>query len=280
MSQELVPRAPDRRLEPEGGRLDVLAGAVRFAAGAWVRTTTWSLGASFRVVRATRDPRAASDLAQDLLEGLRDLARELLGLSDPSLDERIKRLLPPGAAPVQARAENGATDAAALRDRGAELLRQAAEVNLDDGAHPAYAQILLELAPDEARILRLLATDGPQPAVDVRSTQLIRSGQVVAEGLNMIGTEAGARHTDRVGTYLVNLSRLGLVRFSDQPIEDPITYQALEAQPHVLKAVKDAAPARTVHRSIRLTPFGEGFCEVCLPLDEDEVELATGDSVT
>ena len=188
-------------------------------------------------------------------------------MSDLRLDERIKRLLPPGAAAVEVRTENGATDAGALRDQGAELLRQAADVNLADGAHPAYAQILLELAPDEARILRLPATGGPQPGVDVRSTQLIRSGQVEAEGLHMVGAEAGTRHGDRVTVYLSNPARLGLAKFSDQPIEDPITYQVVEAQPHVLEAVNDTSRARTIHRSIRLTPFGQGFCEGCLPLD-------------
>lgn len=278
MSEELVPRAEAWRPPREAGPRDVIVGVVRFAAGTWVRTTTWSFGVSIRLARATTDPQAASDLASDLVEGLRDLARELLGVSDLSLDRRIKRLLPPGAAPVEVRVHNGARDIVALREQGAQLLRAAADVDLDDAAHPAYAEILLELAPDEARILRLLATKGPQPAVDVRSTKVIRSGEVVAEGLNMIGPEAGARHNDRVETYLANLSRLGLAKFSDRPIEDEITYQVLEAQPHVLEAVKEAQRARSVQRSIRLTRFGEDFCRVCLPQDEDEIELVSPDS--
>ncbi len=50
-------------------------------------------------------------------------------------------------------------------------------------------------------------------------------------------------------------------------LEDPITYQVLEAQPYVLEAVRRASRARTVQRSIRLTPFGGDFCEICLPLE-------------
>lgn len=278
MSEELVPRTDTWRPPREGGTRDVIVGVVRFAAGTWVRTTTWSLGASIRLARATTDPQAASELGNDLVEGLRDFARELLGLSDRSLDARIKRLLPPAAAPVEVRVQNGAADVAALREQGAQLLRAAADVDLDEEIHPAYADILLGLAPDEARILRLLATRGPQPAVDVRSTQFIRTGQVVAEGLNMIASEAGARHSNRVALYLTNLSRLGLARFSDEPLEDEIPYQVLEAQPHVLDAVKQAQRARTVQRSIRLTGFGEGFCRVCLPLGEDEIDLVSPDS--
>ena len=138
----------------------------------------------------------------------------------------------------------------------------------DDEAHPAYARILEELHPDEARILRLLALDGPLPSVDVRSLQLLGFGsQVLAEGLNMIGTQAGCRHAERVHPYLDNLNRLGLTWFSKEAIDDPRAYQVLEAQPAVLGAVRSASRAKTVQRSIRLTPFGKDFVEVCLPLD-------------
>ena len=44
-------------------------------------------------------------------------------------------------------------------------------------------------------------------------------------------------------------------------------------QPHVLEAVKEAQRARSVQRSIRQTRFGEDFCRVCLPQDEDVIEL-------
>jgi abortive infection alpha-like protein len=269
MSTDLVRRGDTWQPREEAGGRDVLTGLVRVAAGAWLRGAAWGVGVSVRLARTTGDPRAASELARDVVEDLQNAFRDLLGVSDLSLDERIKRLLPPAAAPVEARDRNGALDPEALRSEGAELLRQSADVSYDDAAHPAYAQILLELAPDEARILRLVAAEGPQPTVDVRSTQLVRSGDVVAEGLNMIGAEAGVRHVDRVETYLTNLIRLGLVKFSAKPLDDEMPYQVLEAQPYVLQAVKDASRARTIHRTIRLTSFGEGFCDVCLPLDGD-----------
>jgi len=223
------------------------------------------------VARTWDDSRAASELARDLVETLRGLAQELLEVSDESLDERIKRLLPPAAAPVDAGGRDGrATDPAVLREQAEALLSQAARVDPDDGAHPAYARILLELAPDEARILRLLASEGPQPVVDVRASGVVRSGQLVADGLNMVGPVAGARHTERVPVYLDNLGRLGLIRFASEPLEDPIAYQVLEAQPFVLSAVKEASRARTVHRSLRLTPFGQDFARVCLPPEARE----------
>jgi hypothetical protein len=76
----------------------------------------------------------------------------------------------------------------------------------------------------------------------------------------MIGAEAGCRRPERVPVYLNNLYRLGLVWFSREAIPDQARYQVLEAQPEVASALRAKSRARTVRRSIALTPFGEDFC--------------------
>lgn len=158
----------------------------------------------------------------------------------------------------------------ALRERGAELLAQSADVAHAEDLHPAYARILENLSPDEARILRLFANRGPQPAVDVRRGLPLVS-ELVAPGLSMIGAEAGCRHPDRVPAYLDNLNRLGLIWFSRETLRDVNRYQVLEAQPEAVDAMREAGrTSRTVRRSIHLTPFGTDFCEICLPLDTPE----------
>jgi hypothetical protein len=156
---------------------------------------------------------------------------------------------------------------AALRRRGEELLRESADVTLDRDSHPAYMRILDALAPDEARILRFLAQNGAQPSVDVRSGLPLAS-ELVAQGRTMIAEEAGCRHADRVYAYLNNLHRLGLVWFLREPLREASRYQVLEAQPEVVEELKRGGrTARTVRRSIVLTPFGEDFCATCLPLE-------------
>jgi len=151
-------------------------------------------------------------------------------------------------------------------------------VRVQEAAHPAYARILGELAPDEGRILRLLALEGPQAAVDVRAGRTLAPGsQLVAPGLSMIGAQAGARYLERVPAYLNNLFRLGLIWFSREPLEDPLRYQVLEAQPDVIAAKREGARGRTVRRSIQLTPFGEDFCQTCLPLHTAELDALPGD---
>ena len=73
------------------------------------------------------------------------------------------------------------------------LLTRSRDVWNTERGHPAYARILEEMAPDEARILLLLLRGGPQPAVDVRTGGPIGmvSSRLVAPGLNMIGPRAG-----------------------------------------------------------------------------------------
>jgi hypothetical protein len=161
--------------------------------------------------------------------------------------------------------DDGADSLSSLRGRGEELLRRSADLGYSEDAHPAYGQILSQLAPDEARILRLLAEQGPQPSIDVRSGLPLVS-TLVAPGLNMIGPEAGCRYPDRVPSYLNNLYRLGLIWFSRESLRDRLRYQVVEAQPDVLEAMAEGSrTARTVRRSIVLTPFGEDFCAIVLP---------------
>lgn len=261
--------------------VEALPSLARVAAAVGWRTAWWGLEVSVRVgtrmAQVALDPAAAAELAQEFSEGMRGYAREFLGVAD--LDDRVRQMAPASATFSRRGRRNGdEPEDVSLRAQGAELLRQAADVGAQDDPHPAFARILTELAPDEARILRVLTLEGPQPLVDVRATNLIGVGsQLVAPGLNMIGPQAGLRRQDRVPSYLDNLQRLGLAGARDEALEDPITYQVLEAQPYVLDAIRQTSRAKTVRRSLRLTPFGHDFCVVCLPTDTAEIDALTLD---
>jgi len=258
--------------EPEDtSLLHAAPGLARIAAGAWWRTAEWTAGAYARVgsrlLRAASSGQSAADLLQEAHSELRDQARRILGVER---DGDGAMGATPRPDPV---ARSGRPRPESLRDRGADLLRRSADVRYEEAAHPAYDRILTELAPDEARVLRLLAKRGPQPAIDVRASRVpVLSSELVAPGLNMIGAEAGVRYVERVAAYLNNLYRLGLIWFSREPLSDPLRYQVLEAQPEVLSAIRRAGRGKTVRRSIHLTPFGEDFCRVCLPLDTAELD--------
>jgi hypothetical protein len=260
--------------------MEAVPGLLRLGATIALRTTEFGVTMTVRVSQRMIQGAAAGESPQDLISeattDVRERIREFLGVVDPQ------------AAQAEARAEagvNGGFDERSvdsLRERGAELLRQSADVNRDEGAHPAYARILENLAPDEARILRLLIMEGPQAAGDVRGAGALGlNSELLSSGHNMIGAEAGLRRVDRVNSYLSNLYRLGLLWFSREQLEDVNRYHVLEAQPEVQVALSDAGRTRTVRRSIHLTEFGIDFCKTVLPLDTAEIDALPRDgSVT
>jgi hypothetical protein len=261
----------------------------RLAAAAWFRAAEWtietSVRASIRVVRGAARGETPADLLQATDAELREWARQLLGIVESSTNGSAGPPAAPAETPspppdyvdVEATSLDGHLTEAELRERGAELLRRSADVEYDLDAHPAYARILSELAPDEARILRLLAQQGPRPAVDVRTggTMGRLKSDLIAPGLTMIAAEAGVRHAEKIHPYLDNLSRLGLIAFSREQLDDLRLYQVLEAQPDVAEAMEKAGRGKTVRRSIELTTFGQDFCRTCLPMDTAEIEALT-----
>jgi Abortive infection alpha len=275
------PDPPRYEVEEDVSLVAALPGLARISALASIRLVEWTAGAYLRtlrgLVRAAANGEAPGDVVARTGEEMRAYLRDLLAVSAD------------GAAPAPQEPDPDATvvvDAperptqAALRERGAELLRRSADIEVDDDeAHPAYVRILDQLAPDEARILRLLTIEGSQPAVDVRTGGALGKlkDELVAPGLNIIAMEAGVRRPELVHSHLHNLYRLGLIWFSREQLEDQARYQVLEAQPEVARAMEEAGKGRTVRRSITLTPFGSDFCGTCLPMDTVEIDALSPD---
>jgi Abortive infection alpha len=271
-------QSSDDRLSDDLTLVSALPGLVRLSAAMWWKATEWGLSAyvraSSRVIRAAARGESVSELLQDAGTELREYVRQLLEIVEAPESGRPGAPAGKPEAPAGTMA-NGKSDLSQeeLRERGAELLRRSADVRHQNAIHPAYANILENLAPDEGRILRLLALEGPQPSIDVRTSAPLGIGsEMVASGMTMIGRAAGCRHPDQVHAYLGNLYRLGMIWFSREQLEDQNEYQVLEAQPEVQVAMSEAGRTRTVRRSIHLTAFGRDFCDTCLPLDSVEID--------
>ena len=283
--KELTSGRSDRTPAYWEGAAEALPGVARIAGTAWLRSASWAAGSGVRsarnLARAMTDPQAAGDLVRGVATDLADATKALstvataisqgvpvpVALFEASVT--LTSVMAPTEAPERDQRE------LTLRERGEELLRKSRDVWSEDEAHPAYARILEEVAPDEARILLLLLRGGPQPSVDVRTGGPVGmvSSSLLSAGLTMIGPRAGVRHLDEVPAYLNNLFRLGLVWFSREQLEDPLEYQVVEAQPDVLEAMHSVRFAKVVRRSIHLTPFGIDFCKTCLVDDDEKHDL-------
>lgn len=254
---------PGADAPPDPTLYEALPGLARIGLRAGFRTLAWmaneTLSTGEEIVGAVAEGESPIPVVREAGHEAWTMVARSLGLEDADAD--------PAAAARRRGAERPATTEE-LRAKGADLLHRSADVRNDDDTHPAFAHILDELTPDEARMLRFLCAEGPQPSVDVRTNRPFGVGsELVAGGLSMIGLQAGVRHPDRTQSYLNNLERLGLIWFSRETVE-PGRYQVVEVQPEVVEALKRAGRApRTVRRSIHLTPFGDDFCATCLPND-------------
>jgi hypothetical protein len=244
---------------PAIGMLKAVPGLARVATVSAWNAVNWSVhatrtSANYIAKRAVEgEPPAA--IVQEAANDLRSYAVRALGLNV-------------SAAPAPAERARAIESSNELMRRGEELLRRSNDVHVSEDTHPAFARILTEITPDEARILRFLFLDGPQPSLDIRTFRPLGIGsELVAAGLNMIAEHAGCRYVDRIDPYLTNLGRLGLIDFSMEQVENPQRYQVIEAQPKTAEAIKRAGrSAKLVQRSIRLTSFGVEFVRVCLPV--------------
>ncbi|HEY2099662.1 MAG TPA: Abi-alpha family protein [Pseudonocardia sp.] len=244
------------------------------------RTNRWTLNASLHigniVIRGAVSGQSAQSLIEEISTEAKHSLREILGVSDPDpMPKALRaRIIPNGS--------STATPEITLPDRMAALLDASADLDYSDAGHPAYVRLLSELAPDEARILRLFAQRGAQAAVDVRTRRPFGVGsELIAPGITMIGRYAGCRHVDRVPAYLNNLFRLGLVWFSREAIPEQSVYDVLEAQDEVAEAMARAGRGVTVRRSIELTAFGRNLCaRTGLLPPADEIATASNNEST
>lgn len=249
--------------------------AAGLAAGTVVRGGQWAVGTTYEVTReitqAALDGESSAEIAERTGNALRSIARSALGVTEGSVRE-IVSYVPTSNGPTSQQAlavgpylRSASTEE--LRRRGDALLARSADVYFTEDVHPAYDRILDELAPDEARILRFMALNGPQPSVDVRTNRPLGIGSELVQGdLTSVPEQAGVRYPDRARSYLINLNRLGLTLTSDDPVVLS-RYMVLEVQPVVEAALKKAGRApKIVRKSLRLTEFGEDFCRTCFTI--------------
>jgi hypothetical protein len=286
-----VSAEPPSRAEPEPPPAGSPLPSPRSVLGAPAQLARFAVTAAVQGVGLTRKTtvRASRFLARNALEGVSPGA-----VVDEALDQlrRTLRSNDTGAAPQEpisppiaehldpgSPRRNGRHGDLTLPELMSALLDASADVNFHYEGHPAYFRLLNELAPDEARILRLFATDGPQAAIDVRSHRLFGVGsQLLAPGITMIGAYAGLVEKDRVPAYLNNLNRLGLIWFSREMVPDEEGYHLLEAQPEVLERFK-GVKVDIVTRSIELTAFGKNLCALCglMPREEINARASLGE---
>jgi hypothetical protein len=178
-----------------------------------------------------------------------------------------------------------------LRELYANLLATSMDSKTAHQAHPAFVEILKQLAPDEARILKYMAdqgiitwptaflTGGFTVELEAKPETAQESG-LIATSLpipffSTLGQDAGCIFPDLVPSYINNLCRLGLIEiYKDSSMESVFSavYTDLEdrlkrvaLEDHADRFEGEVVVRLTVERkAFRKTSLGQQFFSACI----------------
>jgi hypothetical protein len=164
-----------------------------------------------------------------------------------------------------------------LRELYANLLAASLDKQTATIAHPAFVEVIKQLSPDEARLVKLFAFDRPFPIITVRvESDEGKGGKAVLARVSLLGFEAQCHHPELTPAYLDNLSRLGLIEIPPMTAyTDANIYKALEEHPQVVatRAQIDSTPhqkSSVSRHSAFVTQLGRHFISACV-IDHEQI---------
>lgn len=162
-----------------------------------------------------------------------------------------------------------------LRELYASLLATAMDADTMGQAHPAFVEIIRQLSPDEAKMIRSLAYSGARALIDVRnqSNTPPAGGHWALKHFSLVPYDADCVNPEYGSSYLVNLQRLGLVELRENyrliPKDEIDEYETLRNH-EIIKELTEEITKEPGHSvdiwdgAIHLTPLGRQFCHACI----------------
>ncbi len=164
-----------------------------------------------------------------------------------------------------------------LRNLYANLLAKSmTEVNKSN-VHPSYVDIIKQLTPDEAKLLRYIATNfysAPLATLSLRRENSQGHYITLYQHYSDAGEKANCEKPFNIQAMFDNLVRLGLLEFSPKGtyLTNKELYNPLKNHPNIvmLKArimarIKDDYNIiKDEEGYVSLTEFGKQFCKICV----------------
>ncbi len=157
-----------------------------------------------------------------------------------------------------------------LRELFANLLATAMNSKVAQNAHPSFVEIIKQLSPDEARIIKHLDQQNYIPLINLHRTDPNITGEItIYRNFSLIGEQAGCVSLELVPSYLDNLQRLGLIGIPEgRHLTQPEKYKALENHPFMLKKCSEIKNQNFTpimqQKYFFLTTFGIQFYKACI----------------
>lgn len=166
-------------------------------------------------------------------------------------------------------------DSEELRDMYANLLASAMNEVVRDGVHPGFVEIIKQLCPDEAKLLRRLSKWPVAPFVDVIAVGKNGFAMELVRKFSLIGEIAECEQPLEIGRYFDNLVRLGLLEIkSNVSLYGKHVYEETKEHPYIKERIQNHLKVGTDYSEIiykegyvQLTDFGMSFNKVCISPD-------------
>ncbi len=163
-----------------------------------------------------------------------------------------------------------------LSEMYASLLATAMNKDTIQKAHPAFVDIIKQLTPDEAKIVRgFAAIESINPLISVKATSSagknISDGyKIVLRNFSQIGERAGCEYPQLVPAYLDNLVRMGLCEIPEGlNYSSEEWYRPLLNHPVIVTMIEElqnnGRQTEIKKAALLVTDFGRQFALACCP---------------
>lgn len=154
-----------------------------------------------------------------------------------------------------------------LREMFARLIASSMNSKQADKTHPAFVEIIKQITPDEAKILKELGVTD-YPTLNLLSQNDDGSYFPVLMNFTDIQDKASCHKPTQIFSYLENLDRLGLIRiYEARQLAGETVYEDLLNHQVIVQGIVAAdllGRHKIVKTSISVTPFGKSFYESCI----------------
>ena len=157
----------------------------------------------------------------------------------------------------------------------ANLLANSMNKVVKKGVHSGFVEIIKQLSPDEARLLKQFKIVSVVPTITVRMSNEEGYGISIVKNFTDIGEKANCEQKIDLNNYFDNLIRLGLLEKAEAlSTLKTEAYDVLKKHPYIVSKINKIDLSKTEYKTIEyidsyisITHFGMAFCEICISYD-------------
>ena len=159
-------------------------------------------------------------------------------------------------------------DSEELREMYANLLVSSMNTDTKYQVHPSFVDIIKQLTPDEAKLLKKLSKKKVYPLIDVRMSLPTGGYNEIVHNFTDEGEDV-CDCPSNIFAYLDNFERLKLIDIKNgKYLTNDEFYKPLENHPEIKKIMSESLPEgykwQIEKGMFELTAFGREFIKICL----------------